>query len=483
MGLLIQKSRGIFTPAIPAAMLLCLSLNGCMQPTSRTVSPSFELPEAFSSQGVEPLPEKWWHSLGDGQLNTVIDEALSNNFTIRSAWDRLTGAEQTAIKSGAALFPSATYLGGAERTSWRTSDTTTYTSDYSAGLIAAYEVDLWGRIKSTQQAAVLDAEAAQENVNAAAMTLTAAITKTWYQLAEAKQQEAIIGRQIEANQKILDVIKLQFRQAQVGAADVFSQEQLVQSRRGQLIQIQESMALLQHQLSILTGKTPGLWWSHQSIELVTLGQLPKVDVPAVVIQRRPDVVSAYKAVGAADRRLAAAIAEQYPAISLSAAAETSAGRTRDLFDDWLGNLAANLTGPLFDAGLRGAEAKRTRAVLSEKLNDYSQSVLEALQETEDAISQEQYQRQYVESLQKQLALSRNVYERTYQNYLKGQLDYLRVLTALVTMQGLERSELTGRRVLIERRVDLCRSIAGGWALPRPDNAELASHLLIDEKEH
>jgi len=249
-----------------------------------------------------------------------------------------------------------------------------------------------------------------------------------------------------------------------------------------LIQVQEEIALFQHQLSILTGKTPGLWWADRSIELITLNQLPKIDVPAVVIQRRPDVISAYKAVQAADRRLAIAIADRYPTISLSASAETSASRVSDLFDDWLADLAAGLTGPLFDAGQRKAETRRTRAVLSEKLNDYSQSVLEALQETEDAISQEQYQRQYVESLQKQLSLSRDVYERTYQNYLKGQLDYLRVLTALVTMQSLEQSELTARRVLVECRIDLCRSIAGGWPLQRPDDSEWVSQSLFDEKE-
>ena len=479
---LIQQSKQacLFT-AIMSALIL-LAVNGCNSSKPRLVQPLFELPPGFSSQGIEPMPEKWWQSLNDSQLDAVIEEALSSNFTIRSAWDRLTQAEQTAIKTGAGLFPSVSYQGSAERIRRETSGSTTYTTDYSAGLAAAYEIDLWGGRKSARQAAVLDAEAAQENVNAAAMTLTAAIAKTWYQLAEAKRQEEIILGQIQTNQKILDVIKLQFRQAQIGAADVFSQEQLVQSSRSRLILVQEDITLLQHQLSILMGKTPGPWWSNQSVELVTLGQLPEIDVPAVVIQRRPDVISAYKTVQAADERLAAAIADQYPAISLSAAAETSAARTRDLFDDWLTNLAMNITGPLFDAGLRKAEANRTRAVLSEKLNDYSQSVLEALQETEDAISQEHHQRQYVESLQKQLALSRNVYDRSYQNYLKGQLDYIRVLTALVTLQNLEQSELTARRVLIERRIDLCRSIAGGWPMQRPENVDSVSQFFDDKEK-
>jgi outer membrane protein TolC len=169
--------------------------------------------------------------------------------------------------------------------------------------------------------------------------------------------------------------------------------------------------------------------------------------------------------------LASAIADQYPVISISAGAETSAAKVSDLFDDWLGNLAANLSGPLFDAGLRKAEVRRNEAIVSETFNDYNQSVLEALKEIEDAIHQENDQRYYVESLQKQLSLAQNVYERTYQNYLKGQLDYIRVLTALVSMQNLEQNELTERRLLIERRIDLCRSIAGGWSMQRPTMVE------------
>lgn len=428
------------------------------------------------------MPGKWWLSFEDPNLNAVIEESIVNNFTVRSAWDRLTQAEQIAIETGAALWPSATYFAGGERTRQEISDTTTYRSDYFAGVSVAYEIDLWGRIRSAQQAAALDAQAAQENINAAAMTLTSAIAKTWYLLAEAKELEQVIGRQIETNQKILEVIKVQFRQGQVGAADVFSQEQLIQASRSQLIQVQEDSEVLQHQLSVLMGRTPALWWADTSMDLVSLGQLPKIDVPAVVIQRRPDVVSAYRTVQAADERLASAIADQYPTLSLSASAETSADKVNDLFDDWLGNLAANIAGPLFDAGLRKAEVQRRRALVSERLNTYSQTVLDALQETEDAISQEWHQRKYIESLQKQLALAHKVYERTYEYYLKGRLDYLRVLTALISMQGLEQRELTARRVLIDRRIDLCRSIAGGWPMQRPENAKLTDQSLIDEKE-
>ncbi len=476
-----SRQRFRFIGAAVAAGLVFLAAGGCHSGSPRAVRPSFELPESFSTAGTEPMPGQWWESFNDPGLEAVIERALANNFTIRAAWDRLTQAEQVAVQAGAALYPSATYSGGAERAGRETANIRTYNTDYFLGAGASYEVDLWGRVRSTRQAAVLDAAAAAETVNAAAMTLTATIAKTWYQLAEARRQEQIIARQIHTNEKILEVIKVQFRQGQIGAADVFSQQQLVQSSRGQLIQAQERIALLAHQLSILSGQVPTADTGRPPADLITLPPLPVIAVPAVVIQRRPDVRTAYRSVQAADRRMAAAIADQYPAVSLSTAAETSGPQVKDLFDDWLANLAGNVAGPLFDGGLRKAEVHRTRAVLSERLNLYGQAVLEALQETEDAISQETYQRQYVDSLQRQLELAEHVYERTYQNYLKGQQDYIRVLTALVSMQRLEQNELTARRVLIERRIDLCRSIAGGWGPGRPDTEEIISQSLYEDE--
>lgn len=467
--------EGLKILSVLGLLLWVSGMSGCVSVEPAAFEPPIEIPESFSAQGTGLLSEQWWLSLNDPNLNVLMDQAISGNFTIRSAWDRLTQAEETAVKTGASLFPTVTYQAGAERSRLDSGSNTTYTSDYSASVAASYEIDLWGKVQSSRQAALLDARAARDDVDTAAITLSAAIAKTWYQLAEARQQQDVIGQQLEVNRKVLEVIKLQFGKSQVGAADVFRQQQLLEATRGDLILVQENAVLLEHQLAILIGKSPTAWQLDTTIRLVGPGEYVRIDIPSVVLQRRPDIRSRYVAVQAADLRAASAIANQYPTLSLSASAGTSAEKTRDLFDDWLANIAANITGPLFDAGLRKAESRRTRAVLSQKINDYSQAMLEALKEVEDAIRQEEYQRRTVTNLQKQLELSRRVYDRTRQNYLKGQLDYLRVLESLVSQQSLERRELIARRVLMERRIDLCRSIAGGWPMERAEQAVLTTN--------
>jgi outer membrane protein TolC len=154
-------------------------------------------------------------------------------------------------------------------------------------------------------------------------------------------------------------------------------------------------------------------------------------------------------------------------LSISASVDTTAVHTRDLFDDWVANLAANAVQPLFDAGLRKAEVQRREAIVSEAINDWGQTILLALQEVEDAYVQQQQQARLLENLRLQLRLARETYQRNRENYTKGQGDYIRVLESLVSLQSLERQVLTSERTLVERRIDLYRAIAGGFELEEP----------------
>jgi outer membrane protein TolC len=106
-------------------------------------------------------------------------------------------------------------------------------------------------------------------------------------------------------------------------------------------------------------------------------------------------------------------------------------------------------------------------VTEQSLNDYRQQLVDALGEVEDALVRERQQRAFIDSLDKQLVLSRQVIGRVRDSYLYGAVDYLRVLDVLVTDQNLERSRLTAQRELIDTRIALCRALAGGWTLERP----------------
>jgi NodT family efflux transporter outer membrane factor (OMF) lipoprotein len=452
-------------------LIISFGLAGC-RTKHKTVTPEIQLPETFTQSGTEALPEKWWHILDDPNLDDVIDEALENNFTILSAWDRLYQAEQVAVKAGAYLWPDIQYSGSAGRSRQENNGTFSSESSFMAGLIASYEIDLWGKIDARNKALMLDIDARQEDLAAAAITLSATISKKWYQLAEAKEQADIITSQINTNESILEIINLKFRKSTAGAPDVLRQRQLVENTRGQLVQVNKTVTLLQYQLSVLLGKPPETQWENRNFHLIEIGNLPNITVPSELMRHRPDVVSAYKAVQKADQEVAVAVAQQYPSISLVGTSGTTSSEIEDLFEDWVASLAGSLIGPLFDAGFRQAEVNRNRGALSEAVHTYMQTVINALRQVEDAISEEAFQRKYVHNIQKQRILAQKSYESVRRKYINGQLDYLRVLDALISLQDLERDEVTARRRLIEYRIDLCRAIAGPWDMERPALAQL-----------
>jgi len=265
---------------------------------------------------------------------------------------------------------------------------------------------------------------------------------------------------------VLELITLRFRRGKVGATDVLQQRQLVESNRGELANVQSRIGVFEHQLAILLGEAPDSRVTEAQYELISLPPLPVTGIPLELIQRRPDLRQGFYRLQAADQRTAAAVADRFPRISILGSADTTSNDADDLFRDWFGNLTGNLVAPVIDGGRRRAEVDRSRAVAEQSLSDYRQQLIDALGEVEDALLREQQQRAFIDSLDKQQVLSKQVIDRVRDSYLYGAVDYLRVLDVLLTDQNLERSRLTAQRELIDNRIALCRALAGGWILER-----------------
>ena len=428
-------------------------------------------PKTFSLSGGGKVPDKWWTVLGDAELDKLIEAALKNNLDLIATWDRLAEARAAARKSGASLYPSLTGDGGASRTRSETHKGTatplapfgrTYTSSFSLGLMAAYEVDLWGRVRSTSDAGVLDVLVSQEDLDAAAITLTAEVAQTWYRLLESRRQLKLLDSQVKTSRQVLELAQLRFGLGKASAIDILQQQQQVESRLAEKEQTHSTRMVLEHQLAVLLGKAPGTFTPGDGAMPAKLPELPATGLSADLVRRRPDVRSAHFRVAAANKRVAAAIADRFPKVSLSLQAGSSTSKVRDLFDNWFATLAANLTAPIFDGDLRAAEVSRTRAVASRELHTYAQKILTAIKEVEDALAQESRQRKYIDSLARQLKLSQEVIAKTRQRYANGDkgVDYLRILSVFDSHQRLERTSILARRELIDFRLRLYRALAG-----------------------
>ena len=458
-------------------LLLILSLiaaAGCadLHPVREPADPA-PVPEGFSDSGARPLPDRWWLDFDDPQLTELVDRALSGNPGLRVWWDRLSQYEAIAGRTRAVRAPQVDGRVGAGGTVVGVDRNVERGSDLVFGLAATWELDVWGRLEARESAALLDIAAGEEELRAAAISLSALVAGTWYQLVEQRAQADLLNRQIETNEQVLELITIRFRQGRLASEDVLRQRQLVEATRANRLVAEGNAAVLENQLAVLLGAVP------RSVEFVDIRQLtevptlPSTGLPAELVDRRPDLRRAYQRLLAADRRVAEAIADRYPRLALSASGSTTTTSFGDVFNAWVVSIAADAVAPLLDGGERKAEVDRTRAVVSERIHDYAVVVLDSLREVEDALVRERMQQEYIASLRAQYAISTDVVERMRDRHTRGGLSYLDVLQALTSQQGLERSILAAKRQLLEYRVALCRALAGGWTMNRPEPAVIA----------
>lgn len=441
-------------------LILVLGLLSACSVIVKDIPTPITLPTKFSATGQAKLLDKWWLAFNDTALNQLCEQALTDNFSLMAAFNRLDQAKAIAKKTGADLIPQVNgnvLASGVSSNSARN-------NDFTLGLAASYELDLWGRIRSAINAAKLDVNATEEDLFSAAISLTAEITTTWYQLVEQRQQLKLLDQQIEINRNNVTLITVRFKGAQATAADVFQQQQLLESVIGSRYIVVSSIAVLENQLAVLIGKPPGTIAVPIVDEFPAISPLPETGLTLDLMQRRPDIRKAYFAVQAADQRVASAIADRFPKLSLSASVEGNSPDLQALLNNWLATVAGNLVLPIIDGRRRVAEVERNQAVLAEALNNYASSLLNAVQEVENALVQERQQRLLVTNLERQVQLARQASSMIRLRYINGAIDFLRVLSAMLSQQSLERNLLQAQVQLIEYRINLYRGLAGKFPL-------------------
>jgi NodT family efflux transporter outer membrane factor (OMF) lipoprotein len=433
-------------------------------PHARSGLEETALPDSFSIQdSIQDPNKRWWEIIGDEQLNSFVEEALAGNQGLLSYWARLERAQAQARKAGADLKPSMAGDAGAAYTKINTDDGGSVENEnYTVGLIASYEVDLWGRIRATNESALLEAKASREDLSAAAMTVAAEVADRWIAILSQRLQMQLLEQQLAANKTYLDLVELRFRKSLASALDVFQQRQLVERVKAQLPLIEKQEHMLENQLAILLGRMPNQAPQVSRKEMPILDTVPAVGLPVQLLQNRPDIAAALRRLEASDQDLAAARADRLPSLRLTGGASYDSDELEELFDNWIVSLAASLTAPILDGSRRRAEVEINRAAVEQQLAEYRQVVLSAVREVEDALISETKIREHIAALESQLQAAQNALTEAGTRYVNGLNDYLPVLTQLLSVQNLEIDLIRRHEDLLVARIDLYRAIGGSW---------------------
>jgi NodT family efflux transporter outer membrane factor (OMF) lipoprotein len=488
------------TPLVAA--LAALVVAGC------TVGPNFvppkaETPAGWTEAGLKPVtPDRatsaavatpltmaaWWTSFDDPVLTSLIDRAAASNLDLRQAVLRIAEARAQRGITGAAQWPTVSASGSYERE--RVSEKTALTSllaglgggahgptaappglknpfdQYQAGFDASWELDLFGRVRRSVEAADADTDASVESSRDVLVTLLGDVARTYIDFRGAQLRASILDENLKTQR---DSLALARDRRNVGIGDdldVANAAAQVTSTEAELPTVTARMTTDINQLSFLLGLAPGALRD----ELVTVAPVPPVPpqvpvgLPADIVRRRPDIREAEAQLHAATARVGVATADLFPRLTLDADIGIQAQRFADL-DNWAGRFLTfgpTLELPVFNGGARRATVELQDLKAKEAGVFYARTVLAALHEVENALAAYGLEQSRRLSLEATVAQNRDALALARDRYVGGVTTFLDVLTAERSLQQAQLSLTDSTTAVSTDLVALYKALGGGW---------------------
>jgi len=450
------------------SLLLLITLSACspFAPQQRH-GDEVELPQQFSLyRNTVEQPTKWWTDFAWEDLDGLIDKALAQNLSLQESWARLQQAQANVTISSADKWPYLYYSDEASHSRQQEEGDSQFntTNSFSLALASSYEVDLWGRVAANIQADTLTAQASADDWHTARLTIAAQVAQTWINLVAQNGLVPLAQQRWQRAVQQLQLLQLRYQQGMATGMDVAEQQRRVAEYRALILPMEEQQQQLAYELALLVGELPSWRWSASQTTLPQFTTPTNIGIPADLLAQRPDVRAAGLRLQAADWYVSAAQAERLPALSLSASLSNYSSHLNELFDNWLANLAASVTGPIFDAGQRRAAVDSARAIVDERLANYKQTVLTAMSEVETALMQERKRAQELQAINTQLEHQRNLCAQQQRRYINGDGGYLAFLESQQTFNLLQQQQLQMQRDLLLARSALHRAIGGHMTL-------------------
>lgn len=451
-------------------LFLMLVLSGCAHKGVFNTTGGYDLNAAFThdieNAGV-PSQTEWWTVYNNDALNTLIETAFLTNPNLSQIRARLDQAKAIKVQNRAPLFPTLTIDGSRSTTNSGSGQALGFFitgSEFALQGAASYELDIWGGNTASLNSSRASEDAAQEDIYAAKITLSASIVEAWLTILSLHAQERLIRSQIETNQKILSLQERRFELGGSTALDILQQEEQLALSQASLPDVVSAKEQAINNLVVLIGQDRRVDYAFDETSFPAPLTVPDAGLPSDLLANRPDVRAAWLRLISADWAVNAAYADRLPSFSLSSILSARQRVLDGIFDAWLLDLAASVSLPLIDGGLRRGAVQQALGFTDEQYHAYRETVLGAVIDVENALVANTYQDERLKAVENQLNASRQTLERAQFSYVNGSATYLNVLTSLNNVQALE--QLLQQELLTQslERVALYRALGGrSWA--------------------
>ncbi len=458
-----------------------LSLAGCkVGPDYKR--PVVDAPRDWRWKAAEPsdhLPKgAWWRLFGDSTLDGLEQKATEQNQDLKAAAARIEQSRAIARLSRSDLFPGVT--GSAAFNRVRTSGNapspvgfpipSLQISEWKAPFDLSYEVDLWGKVRRSFEAARQEAVgsvAARDNL---LLTVQADVAATYFQLTGTRAEMTALEEAIRLRQEALNIFQ---QRLGAGVGTEFEVERTkveLASARADLLAAKRTEAELINALAILCGQAPG------SFRLEATNAPPAApriaaDLPSSLLERRPDVAEAERTLAARSARIGVAKAAYFPSIRLTAQGGFQSGELQDLlqWESRTWGIGPSVSVPIFQGGRIRANVAQAKAAYDEALAKYRQQVLVAFKDVDDSLAAERFLREQLAERDAAVAAARNAARMALNRFSAGTVSFLEVVDAEAARLQSELARIRVATSQLTVSVRLVKALGGGWQAASPSS--------------
>lgn len=414
----------------------------------------------------------WWERFGDAKLNALQEQALSGNQTLAFAAARLTQARATANSVSAGMYPQVStgvrasrlrIAGNRPLTNYNSPNFATVQNDFALGLNASYEVDLFGRVQRNVEGARASAEQSAADLENTRLLLSADLATNYFNLRELDVELDVLSRSIELQRKALELATSRHDLGATSGLDVAQQQALLDTTLTQVDVLRKARSQYEHAIATLTGTPAPNFSLPPALAPMTPPAVP-IGIPSDLLERRPDIASAERAMAASNAQIGVARAAFFPSVILAPSYGVDSRNIETLFNapSVVWSLGVSLTQTLFDGGRISANVDFAKGGYEASVANYRRIVLTAMQEVEDGITGvSALDRAYAQA-QAAIVSARRVLDIANSRYEGGVATYLDVITAQQSLLNSERqaAQLMGQRMLTS--VFLIKALGGDW---------------------